>query len=85
MAAWISYPDGWIRNHPDDSSYVFILPEGFRKQLQTIPANVLIDTTGTVSRLKFHRGNIGKVKTKNGKVIRYKAYDAREMSSIFSD
>lgn len=62
--------------------YIFVLPKPSDNYIYNHP-NVLIDSSGTLGRLKFHRGNVCAIKTENGIVKDIKVYDPNEVKDIF--
>lgn len=62
--------------------YIFILPKSGNNYRYTHP-NVLIDSSGYLGRLKFHKGNVCTIKTKDGMILDVQVYDAAEVTNIF--
>ncbi|MNS35113.1 hypothetical protein D3C72_672580 [compost metagenome] len=62
--------------------FIFILPRPSDNYIYN-HSNVLIDSSGNLGRLKFHRGNVCAIKTENGIVKEVKVYDPDEVKDIF--
>ena len=62
--------------------FIFVLPRPSDNYIYNHP-NVLIDSSGILGRLKFHRGNVCAIKTENGIVKEVKVYDPSEVKDIF--
>lgn len=64
--------------------YIFILPkpeDGYNYDHK----NVLIDSSGNLGRLKFHKGNVCTIKTQDGVIKEVKTYDAQEVINLFNE
>lgn len=55
------------QKHPNHVSFIF--PLSYRQHFEKIPPKVLFDSTGKIARLKFHKGNICIVRTKQGRIV----------------
>jgi hypothetical protein len=67
-----------------ENGYIFILPKD-ADSIGFTQSNVFIDRSYRLEKLKFHRGNVGKVKVKNKEIISHTVYEPYEMNSIFND
>lgn len=64
------------------SGYIFIVPKPPSNYSYNY-AKVLIDSSGKLGRLKFHKGNVCTIKTQEGLVKEVRVYDANEVKDIF--
>lgn len=55
------------QQHPAHVSFIF--PVSYRQHFKEIPPNVFFDSTGKITRVKFHKGNICILRTKAGRII----------------
>lgn len=63
--------------------YIFILPKP-ENDYKYEHKNVLIDSSGNLGRLKFHKGNVCTIQTKNGIITMVKVYEPSEVINLFN-
>ena len=64
--------------------YIFILPKP-EDDYNYDHKNVLIDSSGHLGRLKFHKGNVCTIKTKGGHIEEVITYDAPDVINLFNE
>ncbi|MNT64223.1 hypothetical protein D3C72_2020990 [compost metagenome] len=64
--------------------YIFILPKP-ENDYKYDHKNVLIDSSGMLGRLKFHKGNVCTIKTQDGILTEVKVYDPSEVMNLINE